>query len=246
LSARLAGQALVDAAVALQKLRGRPLTDPAERARANAVAMRCGGLIRRQLLSYAIAFRLAYVAAIGGETARGRAERKRSQEDPFESLSPQGRPVSLADLVADPDAFDGQMVAVEGEVQDLVTKVEQGKATSNFCLVDPVTETAINVFVPYIQIDSTGLVGGCAAHLVGPWLKYDSESRQENTLHIDRIAFTEQAKESWLDYQTSQVRAFFDYLPHNLNMSWGWQAGVPGAVNQVYHTTVWARGMAGG
>jgi hypothetical protein len=245
LTARSAGWTLIDATVALHKLRGRPLTDPAERARANAVAARCGGLIRRQLLSYAIAFRLAYVAAIGGETARGRAERKRAQEDPFESLSPQGTPVSLADLVADPGAYDGQMIAVDGEVRDLVTKVARGKATSNFQLADPVSGAAISVFVPYVQIDSTGLVDGCAAHLVGPWLKYDRESRQENTLHIDRIAFTEQAKRSWLDYQTSQARAFCDYLPHNLNMAWSWEAGVPGAVNQVYHTTVWARGMKG-
>jgi hypothetical protein len=241
LTARSAGQTLVDAAVALHKLRGRPLTDPAERARAATIAARCGGLIRRQLLSYAIAFRLAYVAAIGGETARGRAERKRAQEDPFESLSPQGTPVSLADLVADPDAFDGQMVAVDGEVRDLVTKVERGKATSNFQLMDPLSGAAISVFVPYVQIDSIGLVDGCAAHLVGPWLKYDRESRQENTLHIDRIAFTEQAKQSWLDYQTSGVRAFFDYLPHNLNMAWSWQAGSPGAVNHVRYATVWER-----
>jgi hypothetical protein len=243
---QLAGRTLLDAAIALHKLRSRPLTDMAERARAAAVAAHCGGLIRRQLLSYAIAFRLAYVAAIGGETTRGRAERKRAQEDPFESLSPKGTRVSLVDLVADPGTYDGQMVAVDGEVRDLVTKVEQGKATSNFHLVDPVSGIAIRVFVPYVQIDSTGLVDGCAAHLGGPWLKYDRESRQENTLHIDRIAFTEQATQSWLDYQTSQVRAFFDYLPHNFNMTWSWQAGVPGAVNQVFHTTVWAKGMAGG
>ena len=62
------------------------------------------------------------------------------------------------------------------------------------------------------------LVDGCAARSVGPWLRYDRESRQDNTLHIDRIPFREQAKRSWLGHQTAQVRAFFDYLPHNLKL----------------------------
>jgi hypothetical protein len=219
--------------------------DPAERARTNAVATQCGGLIRRQLLSYAIAFRLAYVAAIGGSTSRGRAERKHAEKDACGSLSPKGTPDSLVDLVADPEAFDGQVVAVDGEVQDLVVGVEEGKPTSNFRLVDPLSDAAINVFVSHIQLDSAGLVDGCAAHLVGTWLKYDRESRQENTLRPMRIAFTEQAERSWLDYQTSQVWAFFDYLPYDLNMVWSWQAGVPGAVNQVCHTPVWTRQMQG-
>jgi hypothetical protein len=240
---RLACRELVEIAAEFEALRSHTGITPKERAKTIAAASRCGRLIRRQLLSYAIAFQMIHLSTVGNGSARGRAEQKRAGSLPLKTLSPGGKPLTLKKLLSDPDGWHGEIVAVDGEVEALKTEVKRGKATSNFKLVDPASGLAINVFVPYIRIDSTGLVDECGLHLVGQWLKYDRESRQNNTLHIDRISFSKQAKGSWLDYQTSKIRSFFDYLPHNLNMEWSWQSGVPGAVNQLFHTTIWERGV---
>ncbi len=144
---------------------------------------------------------------------------------------------SLSDVVGAPAQFDGKRIRVEGKVGPIAIVHRHQKAISSTSLTDA-SGTQIRIGLPYIKIDSGGLVMGSYARVTGT---YSISHADFNTpvLVPDRRNLTEDARTSWLDWLALEIQPYYWSVPHGLVIESSWSPGREGPGNSLrYH--VWA------
>jgi len=91
--------------------------------------------------------------------------------------------------------------------------------------------------MPYIKLDSGGMVEGAYAKVAGVWLASNYEADGLPALDIDRVDYTGISKTNWLAWLTLQLRPVFQPIPNSLNTSYSWEAGSSGAISPIRYNT---------
>lgn len=143
---------------------------------------------------------------------------------------------SKASTLADrPRAADGKERSVEGLVIDVDRHRRRRKLVS-FATIDDGTAT-VRAAIPYINIDSGGMVAGCWVRVAGTWLAEAADLDGNPGLMIDRLNLTELGRIGWWDDARRRTNDVFTPVPHGLATQWSWQPGVVGAANQLSYET---------
>lgn len=143
----------------------------------------------------------------------------------------------------------GQSVSVRGRVNDIIfIQVNKNKIVSLADIVDS-GGNHISAVLPYIKINSCGLVPGSSVRITGTFdpqavkkhlqrvipkaYKQKVAALNPKGLVIDRLNYGELSKKSWQNWVTRELGFMFTAVPHGLNMSWSWQPGNEGPGNQL-------------
>jgi hypothetical protein len=147
----------------------------------------------------------------------------------------------------------GQRISVRGLVNDIIfVQVNKNKSVSLVDIIDN-AGNHLSAALPYIKIDSCGLVPGSWVSITGT---FDREAlkkhlqrvipKEYNTkiaalnpegLIIERLNYGELARKSWQHWVTRELSFMFTAVPHGLNISWSWQSGSRGPANQLRYGT---------
>jgi hypothetical protein len=219
------------AAASARRRRGTP--DPFE----HALARRLGDCLRQLLRGVAL-------GTVAGHAARGN-ERCSPTRDwlaaagRLEFQNPAVIPTWSVARLAQGD-FPGtrEMVAVEGTVSSLTITHRARKAVSLAELTGGGDHSA-RVALPYIKLDSGGLVPGASVRVVGDWRQTLDWLEGGSALVVDQRNVGDLSRRYWQDWVTDALRYTFQPSPHGLEMSWSWELGPDGAGNQLRFDT-WA------
>ena len=89
----------------------------------------------------------------------------------------------------------------------------------------------LNLTIPYIKLDSTGMVPGASVRLTGKFSSKVKWLNGKSALVLDRLKYTELKKTSWRYWVTAELRSVFDLIPNGLAAEWSWEIGCNGAAN---------------
>jgi hypothetical protein len=143
----------------------------------------------------------------------------------------------------------GQSIAVRGRVNDLFfVQINKDKIVSLADIVDG-SGNHISAVLPYFKMNSCGLVAGSSVRVTGTFdpqavkkhlgrvvpkaYKQRISALNPEGLIIDRLNYGELARTSWRNWVTRELAFMFSAVPHGLNISWSWQTGENGPVNQL-------------
>jgi hypothetical protein len=192
-------------------------------------ALRTANLLRDLLSAQALALRAAWVAGENvGTTADWLAAAARLAY-PSRWLPP--RPTRIADLWGHADEHAGTQVTVQGVIGQLVNAHVRNKVVSSAWISDA-QGVSVRIGITHIKLDSGGLVPGAYAEVTGEFVPFDKDFKTP-VVRIGRRALQNDSEHAWEDWALLQTRHAFTAVPHNLTMSWTWQAGVTGAANQL-------------
>lgn len=141
----------------------------------------------------------------------------------------------IAALAARPAESDGKALTIEGVLGPVTIKHRGRKAISSAPVMDEQGKS-VQVTIPYIKLDSGGMVPGSYVRIAGVWQLLSKEVTGPALL-IDRRDFGRLGRHSWSDWATTELRSFYEGVPHSLAASWSWEMGVDGAGNQLRYDT---------
>jgi hypothetical protein len=226
----------VDAAAAVALQREAAPADP----QLGALAVSLGTLTRRLLLHASLRRRLEWIATdVAGSTVQHRWLQAARLPRPTAWAPPEAQPIET--LADGPDAVPpGTRVSVAGLVGPVVIEHHGGVASSHTTLSDA-NGKSILVATRHRKLDSSGMVGGSYASVVGEWHPAASASGQPS-LHLVRRRYLDLARQSWTDWVAEQLRASYEASPQGLATEWSWQPGSDGAGNQLRYAVWFAKG----
>lgn len=163
--------------------------------------------------------------------------RKAAKSKSFRSAFRAPRVTALADIARAPQTFNGKYISAEGRVGPVVILHRRGKVVSSTSLTDA-TGAVVQVGLPYIKLDSGGLVPGAYAHLTGTYMTRHKDFPTA-VLVPDRRNLSDDSRVSWLDWLTLELLPIVTPIPHNLTAHWSWSPGSDGAGNPLTYGT-WA------
>jgi hypothetical protein len=131
-----------------------------------------------------------------------------------------------------------ELVAVEGTVSSLAITHRARKAVSLAELTGGGDHSA-RIALPYIKLDSGGVVPGASVRVVGDWRQTLDWLEGGSALVVDQHNVGDLSRTYWQDWVTDALRYTFQPSPHGLEMSWSWEPGPDGAGNQLRFNT-WA------
>jgi hypothetical protein len=131
-----------------------------------------------------------------------------------------------------------EMVAVEGTVSSLAITHRARKAVSVAELTGGGGRST-RIALPYIKLDSGGVVPGASVRVVGNWRRTLEWLEGGSALVVDQRNVRDLSRRYWQDWVTDALRYTFQPSAHGLQMSWSWQPGPDGAGNQLRFDT-WA------
>ena len=131
-----------------------------------------------------------------------------------------------------------ELVAVEGTVSSLAITHRARKAVSVAELTGAGDRSA-RIALPYIKLDSGGVVPGASVRVVGNWRRTLDWLEGGSALVVDQRDVGDLSRKYWQDWVTDALRYTFQPSPHGLEISWSWQPGADGAGNQLRFDT-WA------
>jgi hypothetical protein len=131
-----------------------------------------------------------------------------------------------------------EVVAVEGTVSSLAITHRARKAVSVAELTGGGGRSA-RIALPYIKLDSGGVVLGASVRVVGNWRRSLEWLGGGSALVVDQRNLGDLARTYWRDWVTNALRYTFEPSPHGLEISWSWERGADGAGNQLRFGT-WA------
>ena len=153
----------------------------------------------------------------------------------FESAFRTPPVTSLADLARIPADFDATELSIEGHVGPITIVHRGAKAISSTTLTEK-SGASVQVGIPYIKIDSGGMVPGAYARLDGRFMvRHDDFTGP--VLVLDRRNLAEGARTSWLDWLAHELSAVITPIAHNFAATWSWIAGADGAGNPLQYGT---------
>jgi hypothetical protein len=203
------------------------------------LAIELGDLIRALLRAIALGRFVAWLAkwpTDNNEVQDWIAHAKKLQFPPGHAP-----PVSqtISTLAVDSARLDGGDLSIEG-VLGPVTIVHRGRKAISSATVTDSKGKSVKIVIPYIKLDSGGMVAGSYVRISGKWQKLSKEVGGPALL-IDRLNFGELGKRSWSDWVTTRLRHSFEAVPHGLAASWSWEAGADGTGNQLRYGTWFAK-----
>jgi hypothetical protein len=199
------------------------------------LALRYADAIREALHGIALGRYLAWAAYWKPEIDAIGLWIDAAQTLPFASAYQTPPPIAIAALAANPAAYDGQALTVEGRLGAVAIIHRGRKAISSAAIADRKAKS-ITVAIPYIKLDSGGMTPGAYVRVAGVW-QQSSKEVAGTALAMDRINLGELGKSSWSDWAKSKLAAVFQPTPHNLAAAWSWEPGVNGAGNQLRYGT---------
>jgi hypothetical protein len=131
-----------------------------------------------------------------------------------------------------------ELIAVEGTVSSLAITHRARKAVSQAELMGG-GNSSVRMALPYIKLDSGGVVPGASVRVVGDWRQTLDWLDGGGALVVDQRNVGDLSRTYWRDWVTDALRFTFQASPHGLEMSWSWQPGPDGAGNQLRYGT-WA------
>ena len=137
-----------------------------------------------------------------------------------------------------------EVVAVEGTVSSLAITHRARKVVSVAELTGAGDRSA-RIALPYIKLDSGGVVPGASVRVVGNWRRTLDWLEGGSALVVDQRNVGDLSRTYWQDWVTDALRYTFQPSPHGLEMSWSWQPGPDGAGNQLRFGTWAARRTPG-
>ena len=158
---------------------------------------------------------------------------------PFASTYIQARRVSLRTLAARSEQFDQQRITVRGTISAFTVEVRPGKVVSEATLSDS-QGASITLVLPYIRLDSGGIIVGAFVEATGRWYA-DSDEVAGSALQIGRRRYVELGQTGWQDWATLQIRDFYQPITQALEAPFTWQRGPIGACSQIRYRTWFAR-----
>jgi hypothetical protein len=194
------------------------------------LAMQFGDLIRDLPEAIAIGRYVAWTARWHSQSKVARELLGGAQGRPIASAYQAPPLVSISSLATKPEAKDGQELTIEGVLGD-VTIVHLGrKAISSAPVLDARGRSA-TIVIPYIKLDSCGMVPGSYVRISGLWQKSSKEVKGAPALMIDRLNLGELGRRSWGDWMRAELNQIFQTVSHNLAASFSWELGTNGAGN---------------
>ncbi|GAB6179806.1 hypothetical protein JCM14036_11250 [Desulfotomaculum defluvii] len=203
------------------------------------LAIEIADLARRQLQAQALADTLNWALDLEGKVLKEWIKAAQAATC-YETKYQWPQPVPIDTLLASPQRYEGQDVVIEGLVKEV--KIEhKGKERKVISTALVAGDTSnITVSLPFIKLDSGGLVPGAWCRLAGTWKGSSKDALGEPALEIDRIPYTKLGKESFRDWLTNQIAPIFLRIPHEIAGTWSWQKGSNGAANPLKYG-VWCR-----
>jgi hypothetical protein len=135
------------------------------------------------------------------------------------------------------------LVSVHGVLGDLVIDHQGGKQknklVSSARLVGS-TGAAITIALPYIKLDSAGMVPGAAVRITGQWHDKIEWLQDQPGLVLDRENYETLGQTSAYEWATAALRKVCAVVPHSLAAGWSWEPGGDGAGNILRYGT-WYR-----
>lgn len=227
------------AALALRRTAARQLVGPIPRAAgaiaagqspAETVAISIGECARELFTAFAAGSLIAWETGWGRNWPRmaswcDTARNTRSASMPFKR-----KPVLTTNQLS--SRRDGSIVTVNGSIVSLTITHRGRKAISIATLQDD--QGLVELVVPYIKMDSGGMVPGCFARAVGIWRRANPETGRPGLL-VDRLAASE--ARGLAQAARFLIADVASPWPHNLNLAWSLKPGSNGAVNLLRHGT---------
>jgi hypothetical protein len=120
-------------------------------------------------------------------------------------------------------------VTVEGRVGKVKIVHRGRKVISSTSLTDA-SGAALAVGLPYIKLDSGGIVEGSYARITGRYSRTHADFSSP-VLVPDRRNLTDDSRSSWLDWLALELSPICTPAAHHLAAAWSWVAGPDGAAN---------------
>lgn len=199
-------------------------------------ATELGDIIRDLLLSVAIGYYAQWVGGYHNKFAISRTWLRKADKLNFTDFPANPQLIEVSTLSNDPDSKDGQELSVQGKIINVTISHDGSKAISNAELEDENGNTII-IAMPYIKLDSGGVVEGTYVKVAGVWLASNYEANGLPALDIDRVDYTSMSKTNWLAWLTLQLRSVFQPIPNSLNARYSWEAGSSGAISPIRYNT---------
>ena len=127
---------------------------------------------------------------------------------------------------------------MEGTVSSLAITHRARKAVSVAELTGG-GERSARIALPYIKLNSGGVVPGASVRVVGNWRRTLEWVGGGGALVVDQRNVGDLSRTYWQDWVTDALRYTFEPSPHGLEISWSWEPGPDGAGNQLRFGT-WA------
>ena len=151
---------------------------------------------------------------------------------PFSSRHSMPRKRTLSGLINNSSRNDGKEVTVEGVLGELDIRHSGPARVLSVAVIQDANGNTLKAVLPYIKLDSGGMVPGAAVRISGNW-HHLSDKIDEPALHADRLSLSERARESWQDFATFELRRVYTPIPHGLAISFSWESGLEGPGNQL-------------
>jgi hypothetical protein len=201
-------------------------------------ALLIGDLIRSLLRAIALGHYVAWSVGWPESMEPTGEWLREARELPFPSKVKLPRTVSIASLAAQSARWDGKAVTIEG-LLGAVKIVHRGRKVISSAPVSDIDGKSVTIVIPYIKLDSAGMVPGAYVRISGVWQEHSQEVNGP-ALQIDRLNFGELGKASWSDWATAKLRPVYTPVPHGLAASWSWEPGTDGPGNQLRYATWFA------
>jgi hypothetical protein len=216
---------------------------PYDRNLAN-VGLACAGAMGEALRAHATALVATWVS--GWATGGGAwTQWCKASALPFARPVRDARSVDLSALARNPSTENGRTVKVAGVVETVkIRHKDAGRKVISSVVVRAARGATIAASIPFVKADSGGLVPGAWCELTGIWRKSSKDVLGDPALELDRIAFAELGKRSWVDWVRAEIASVFWYPSHAINGAWTWERGRDGAVNPLRYG-VWYRSGRG-
>jgi hypothetical protein len=139
----------------------------------------------------------------------------------------------MAKLALSPERMDKREFCVFGTL-GAVKIVHKGQKVISSASLFSDNGESISLVLPYIKLDSGGLVEGAAARVTGIWNAHSSEV-QGSALSVARRNL--EAEKTWTSWVDQNIGMIFSEVPHGLDIGWSWEPGANGASNPLRYNT---------
>jgi len=222
---------------AISQLRPKELEDR----ELGALARSLADLMRRQLRAQALGEKLGWVVGWGEAGSEWEQWVKAAQESSTSQSSYRWPgTLQIRSLATSPERFDNRAVVVEGVVKGIAIRHKGPEREVISTATVSFGDATITASLPFIKIDSGGLVPGAWCRLAGIWRASSEDALGEPALEVDRLSYKELVKSSWFDWVSDRIAPIFTPIPHALAASWSWEPGTDGAGNPLRYG-VWCR-----
>ncbi len=203
------------------------------------MSLHIGDIIRDLLLAVAIGKRVDWLANWGASVVATSELIKAASSKKFSVAQNTNQKVEISVLAQDPSKYNGKEVTVKGFVGTVNIEHRSGKAISSAPIHDS-NGNVVYLVLPYIKMDSGGLVKGSFARVSGTWNAKSNEINKP-ALQIGRRSLNEESKNSWIAWMEDSLRNIIEIIPHYLTAGWSWEPGHDGAVNSIRYGTWFER-----